>query len=670
MKPRHRPTLLAVLFAVAAMIVPAGASAASADSWQVVSQLDRSPTYAAVSCPTLHLCWAIEGGRLVRSTDAGTTWHDRTSIVPVDVAQLTDIDCPTATRCYLTARTLSAPEVLVLDAGTIEVSPVPNIQYHLGQISCPTAQRCVALYSGFAVTTDDGGASWAVRNMPTYVPPDAPLSCATRTARCWTSDTAGYLLRSDDAGASWTKIAWPAWQTDRLGVTAMSCLDRMICYLGATSGGHTRMFETTDAGATFVDQTGDVNLFAYAIALSCASTTYCTAVGPVGYGNSALGVLATTDGRHWAQQELPPPIGANGQDVSCASPTGCVAVSNSVAYATANSGTDWAAHALPFGLQSEPAAAMSCGSVSACVVVAPDLLGADRAVISSDGGQSWSEHPLPPTAGDVMDMNCASADTCVAVGTGAGPSPHHLQAIRTSTGGRTWTPGHVEGTGALQEVACPSVRNCLAVGSGANGRRLLRRSVDGGRTWTALRPPGPHLAQLSGLACASTTSCVVFTQQTGANAVPWTTSDLGDSWQKHRLPSPAEPKSISDVACVAATCVAFGTQPPRSPGGTVGVIVSSADGGATWSVIDGAFSTTADNPPAQISCGTTLVCTATVEGSVDSTPHLFRTTDGGTTWQVDYPQDVEISGLPVSCVAQRCLAPEVGNFGQPIVIGD
>jgi hypothetical protein len=244
---------------------------------------------------------------------------------------------------------------------------------------------------------------------------------------------------------------------------------------------------------------------------------------------------------------------------------------------------------------------------------------------------------LPAGLENLFGVSC-SADACAAVGEATSGAP---AAIVSADGGATWTRAPIDGLsgGWLTSVACPTANRCLAVGSSgaAPGSGLLLESSDGGATWQ-LDPSGPTVPVGAGglpgdaIACPSASNCLL-----GGNA-PSYSADAGTSWQPGALPEvaggpvpPVEfPGGIATMACASATNCVLDSVPS----------LYTRDAGATWQLSSAPIAALGPGGAAAtgtlsdtVSCGTAGDCVAVgAAGPTDLRLALSVSVDGGDTW--------------------------------------
>ncbi len=302
--------------------------------------------------------------------------------------------------------------------------------------------------------------------------------------------------------------------------------------------------------------------------VSCATTTYCVAVGPAG--------AYLFNGQQWSQ--LPAIAGLNGflTSVSCASDSFCVAMGNfdgspetSTAYVL--DGTTWS-QSVPLSASSEYPA-VSCQSESWCMAVgagaelwngiswtsvAPALPEFDLLTVvscpdastctamDSDGSAwtfdngAWTSEPVFTNLSSTS-ISCVSATSCVA---------SDVHSDIATLGGSTWTDGPsplepVSGTegGPSLAISCSDATFCAAVDDGGNVW------YDNFGTWTTSARQVIDNASLD-LSCVSQSFCMAV--DTNGDYLTYD----GSTWSEPAVTMPDE-IFMDSVSCVSSDfCVA------------------------------------------------------------------------------------------------------------------
>ena len=466
---------------------------------------------AALSCPTIQICFVVSGGdgptwkagvdEIARTTDGAQTWSLQTFANPLpDPGPMPT--CPASAVCDYAYDTL-----------------IPNPDLH--SIACPTIADCYAVGRGVVVLTHDGGATWRVRSQtpdggPQYrysttiacwsastcvtIENDAPL-VTTDSGQTWNerkitgrslralacpSDTrcigvgdGGFVIASDNSGTTWRNLSGET----GFGLSAIACPDLTTCYAAGVNG---KILVTKDKGATWtVHATG---LTAGFNAISCPNSTTCFAVAG---SSGSKGYLAVTmdGGETWHNRMADDD---NLTDIACPSPRFCLAVNEfSDGVIISDGGTSIKRHDFTFDVPYT--IKLACADEKTCFIP----LRAEGFVATFDGGATWIKEGQPPawTMG-TGGLACPTTTTCIALSAG--------KTYQTTNGGKQWTSMGQMPPGDVWGLACADARTCIAVARKA-GKSGLWRTPDTGSHWTDITPPAP--ASISAVACPSVTVC-------------------------------------------------------------------------------------------------------------------------------------------------------------------
>ena len=287
-------------------------------------------------------------------------------------------------------------------------------------VSCPTATRCVVVDDlGNAITYDDG----------TWSAPKRIDSNGMNTVSC---PTAGVCVAADDSGAIVRTIGDGRWSAPLLidaesvgkvsqdglsSVTVVSCATPDLCMAGDVLGRVTRVTRRRHTPLVPIEKLAATPfpLEKAVTGLSCPTTTFCAAVTDRGRalvwsgGRWQAGqTLVSLQEAYTAQAHLRSTL----SDVSCTSPTFCVAV-DPTGTAYTYGGSTWSA-----GTTIDPGAAttgdqvgVTSVSCAARTCVAVD----DNGNAVAYDGTSWSApRPIDPTLG-LSTVSCATPTFCVAL---------------------------------------------------------------------------------------------------------------------------------------------------------------------------------------------------------------------------------------------------------------
>jgi photosystem II stability/assembly factor-like uncharacterized protein len=282
-----------------------------------------------VSCTSAPTCTAVGkySGRtvhmppelpLIVRTDDGATWH-QVPAAPGGIARagyLNGVDCVTADRCRAVGGVSPDGHAIVLRTTNGEdwyrqVTPKRGVSSWATSIDCVSDTECTAVGS------------------------HAPPAAAGGVNGVWRT----LVLRTTD-GRTWAQVPSPNPnpQFSQAALYDVSCIGSVCTAVGDL---HPRpgpverglIVRTTDGITWMRMPTPVMALPGLLTSVSCTSATDCTAVGSSSDGSPfrITTLLRTTNGTSWAS---PSPVsekpGRQPWGVSCATPSGCVAVGDQV----------------------------------------------------------------------------------------------------------------------------------------------------------------------------------------------------------------------------------------------------------------------------------------------------------------------------------------------------
>ena len=472
----------------------------------------------------------------------------------------------------------------------------------------------------------------------------AALACATLLLAAGASILAVPEVASAAGAVYTTKLSLP---TPILRLKSVSCTSATACIAVGSGTGVSVIVETANGGATWTRRAVPFGAAGQPTAISCPLSTVCY----VASGQGAASVLESTDGGStWTPLTLGAIAGSlrGLADIACTSATACVAVGTSstgtlAAISTTNGGTSWTSATVP--TTSGTLAGVSCPSATDCVAVGFTLTATGTGgtytssgdiLATTDGGAIWTAQTVPTGATYLDSVSCPSATDCVATGS---------HVVTTSDGGSTWTaqtvPTGFFGTG----VACETTSHCLVVGQATSSTQAVLATTDGGSTWSAQTVPSVT-GELYGISCVGTTHCVAVGYETTAHAGNViATTDGGSTWAAEDLTS-AGVGGLRAISCTSATrCMAVG-------GYENGWIEITSNGGSSWTPVSAPASTAGLQ---SVSCPSRTDCFAApfVRGS----SAIDATTNGGSTWTVQSIPSQNDSIAAITCpTTSHCLA--------------
>jgi len=281
----------------------------------------------------------------------------------------------------------------------------------------------------------------------------------------WATGSNGVVMVSGDEGKHWKRLAVTGGENlDFRGVVAFSESNAYLMSSG--EGTKSRIYKTTDGGATWKLQFSDERKEFFLDAIQCLSETECYALGDPMDGKFVL--LHAKDGEHWER------VVANGlqalpQEGAFAASNSCLKVDRDggIYFVTGgpaarmfhskDAGKTWTVTEIPIAKGNASSGAFSIAvDGKTMVVVGGDYRdpkrGLDSAVYSSDGGVNWS-HAAEAPGGFRSAVASISGPDFVTAGTSgsefSGDSGAHwkhagtlnLNAVKVLNAFRIWGVG-------------------------------------------------------------------------------------------------------------------------------------------------------------------------------------------------------------------------------------
>jgi hypothetical protein len=323
--------------------------------------------------------------------------------------------------------------------------------------------------------------------------------------------------------------------------------------------------------------------------VSCPETDFCMAAGyyatSAGVGRAkAVALYEIWNGTSWRIVPSPSTPGYLGggeiSAVSCASTSFCVAVGNYIVYASTGAivgekplteewnGGDWTVVPSPTPAQVyAPSAAVdlsgvSCPSSSSCVAVGvyqTDGNSPFQPLIEAWNGGGWTIEQAPSVGSiSYLDaVSCVSASVCVAGGAEESSTAGPDHAILLDGREGDWSPAYTvdkvpANASSIDSVSCSSSVRCVATGRytvhGAN--YLLDANLNGG-SWSVPTTPAT-LSSGVGVSCTRASLCTTV----GVKQIAvWD----GLEWTRTTIPEEPAAPSLHSVSCAGTMCMAVGT---------------------------------------------------------------------------------------------------------------
>ena len=334
------------------------------------------------------------------------------------------------------------------------------------------------------------------------IPADAPgpILWAAGDSVAYGPAILGLLLRSDDGGQTWIEA---------LGRPGGSFRD--VDFVDRRTGwvvGGGRILRTDDGGASFVDQTANVELD-----------------GPL----SEARVVSAADASHAIVVGNGRPAGAD--------------YTRDIVLFTSDGGASWRVADVP-ATEFPPVLGKACLTTGGSGMLIVDSLGATTA----DAGATWTfgaDFPNgPPFQFNDPGLECSGRSDLWILAEGRDDDT----LWHSPNGGRTWT-NLIREVGLVAWSWARTVGTFLSSGDGwlvveeSDAVAIPVRTRDGGRTWTELPSPFAPRQHAETLAFGENGTGVVLT----TDRVAWRTTDGGASWSAGVLPGGFMPLAMDAV---------------------------------------------------------------------------------------------------------------------------
>jgi sugar lactone lactonase YvrE len=553
--------------------------------WASLSEPSASNTsnYNDIWCLSSANCVAVGGWDASGANQAqvkhwgGTVWAAQEAPLPTgaSLSELDGVTCTSSSSCiavgsYVHEEKETKTLAMTWDGDQWSIITTPNpsgaSSSELSEIACSSAEECMAVgkYTDAEETQKTlamewDGSSWSIVSTPN-------ASGGSRNELSGVSCRPAYCLAvgSFVNGGEVTKTLAMTWNGEKWSIES-----------------------TPEPSGAELNQLADV---------TCLSSTECIAVGT--YFNSSgvqkTLILVRLDGS-WGIVSSPSPSGALSSQlsaVSCTSSSACTAVgsykepSGEVPLTMRWNGTSWLEESVEtegFGAVSLEYSGVSCASSSVCHAVGSITYGhggVRRNLAFAWNGSKWSlteasaytrkwhQAAVSNVGSDLNDVQCfETLGECVAAGTFTDGSGAQRGRISASSDQVTPAPSGAKSS-QIAALSCVTAEECIAVGDYQDASTVewalsLQQTES---SWTALEmpvPSGAKSSRLTGTACSSGTDCIAVGSylDSGDVRTMLTLHWDGTEWSIIGIapPSGARSSELLAVSCASgSSCAAVG----------------------------------------------------------------------------------------------------------------
>jgi photosystem II stability/assembly factor-like uncharacterized protein len=618
-----------------------------------------------IRCVVATTCFFTGLGVLLRTVDGGTSWQRIRGLGGVSAET---VACVATAACLGLRATRAGLVTYWLRPGstTFAKTATPVLrQRSPTAIDCATPTRCLvatdsgsgsAVETAIYVTSSAGPRARWVRSPRTILDRVISSVSCLSVALCLGTDgraSAPFglnrIIRSNDGGVIWFVVAGAGGTesptTFAPPQTVVRCTGARVCItsVGDMSGGVLRptvvirSMLTEDGGTTW--RTGPVARFTFEPytsrgSASCVSATACVADAGA-QGALTGGLVATSEtGRSWSPA-TPPGAPVAATSLQCTTDATCYRIDTFERHAgyggrlltSTDDGATWAGVALP--VRDEPVVLGGCQSATTCELFAltgttltnglHDLYDYGRSsLVELSTTDGWQTVTTTPVAGpDVAPLlaSCTATSQCVVmVDTMTGASV--ASELLGTTTGTSWSstpvnpqPDWLPDVFVLwtepTSLSCSPSGTCLFAADNSLVEGLMV-STNFGATWSTSMPSWDDSVLIGGVSCPGTSQCdVAYVDDTTNSAFLVSTADGGETWStpvEVTGPSSKSPPFLSCEDPMDCTVVQDGFTGQA-------LAEQTSDGGATWTPIS--WDAVPLPPSGLISAGGLLTCSST-----------------------------------------------------------
>lgn len=324
------------------------------------------------------------------------------------------------------------------------------------------------------------------------------------------------------AGAStpWTILPTPT-SSAPVHVLGVSCVSANWCMaVGSSTSSARGTYAMRWSGGSWASMKppGVKDALLTLTSVSCRSTRFCMATGTAQSDAGTAAVAELWNGTSWTITSTPKVPGSAFSEVSCWSPTGCIAVGQRFFMSLAEewNGSRWASIPVPSAKSGEDLMLISCPSARWCMAIAW-ITGQNFPTAESWNGVSWKPTSRPAGAAPLdAEVTCVSRTFCFLTNEA---TSHY--ALTAEWNGSKWTvesaPAPAKQGDELVGVSCSTTSFCVAVGRSDTSPLIEQWD---GKKWSIEPIPNQVRYSLNDVSCVRTEVCMAVGTRGGSAQHP------------------------------------------------------------------------------------------------------------------------------------------------------
>lgn len=539
--------------------------------------------YPPPSLPTDGFIAVVVNGTPAGSppTDAsGRTWATRVQLVPVTISRtgFSVTLYPNSYGCVF--EEVPAPDSYTVTAASPTSSP-KWVSTSEGSTTSTTVTANLDTVTHVTLQYDEG--TLVSLHYPSSTATEGPVACPgagqvqcvvfgqapASTAAPAKSPYAEISVLAKSTG-KWSVTALTGANDSAARLIALGCAGTNQCIavgFGGSAGSYVgaSLSSGTSSTPSFVNDTVPSGVTSLS-GISCPTSTRCFAWGVSSSGGVILTGTITSNSVSWGSSaDTLATVPARVTSIACWAKTHCYALGTKKTATTpvvlslsATTSRTWTNDTLPTTTTYAPQTLtqLTCPATTTCYAVGTRKTSHGEALsLSTTTSRKWTKDTVPTTVTALALVVCPAKTVCYATGTRKTGTTSY-GAIISLTTSTTWKVDTPKTAKSISAITCPSTSACLALGTSSSGTpALFWRTA--AAVFTSESIPST-VTMLSAISCANSTHCFAIGAAASSGSTYGTVLSGSSSWTADSLPSSPVAVSFSGVGCAQTTCVAPG----------------------------------------------------------------------------------------------------------------